>query len=505
MASDILHIKDSYYFEIPKVLLPANHKTKQDFPDVWVRLDDQFQKWEFRRLYDELKELKLEVPDEHELEHNWEHWSHGHANHGKPADVYLEEHADALVADYKKWVKSEANDGKSFDDYLAATNNPLAREFGWFAKEYQNTQWRNSVWTTAKKNAGGDQAVKAFAADTSAATTWSDRKIAQYNHHLSGKILIPQPFGTLRNFYQPESGFCISKFMVLEVVVGLIVFLLFSWVAQKIATGGAPKGRMWNFLEAFLVFIRDQVAAPAIGGGHHDEAHDDHHSLETDAHGKHLAQGAASIHVGAGEELNAHGHGHHQHHKTRDEISDERLFTPVLWTIFFFVLGCNLFGMLPWAGSPTASFSVTLALALTTFAAVFLGGVRKFGVIGFFRNQVPSMDLPLPIAIFLKPMIFAIEMMGLLIKHGVLAIRLLANMVAGHLVILGIMGLAFGASAAITFSKPEMPDYLWYIVATIAVVSSTLFNILELFVAFLQAYVFTFLSALFIGASVHKH
>jgi F-type H+-transporting ATPase subunit a len=96
-------------------------------------------------------------------------------------------------------------------------------------------------------------------------------------------------------------------------------------------------------------------------------------------------------------------------------------------------------------------------------------------------------------------------MMGLLIKHGVLGVRLLANMVAGHLVILGIMGLAFGAGAALTFSSPDVPGWLWYVVATISIVASTLFNILELFVAFLQAYVFTFLSALFIGAGVHKH
>jgi F-type H+-transporting ATPase subunit a len=115
------------------------------------------------------------------------------------------------------------------------------------------------------------------------------------------------------------------------------------------------------------------------------------------------------------------------------------------------------------------------------------------------------MDLPIAIAIVLKPMIFVIELGGLMIKHGVLAIRLLANMVAGHLVILGIMGLAFGVGAALTFTAPDMPGWLWPLVASIAVVGSTLFTVLELFVAFLQAYIFTFLSALFIGAAVHKH
>ena len=107
------------------------------------------------------------------------------------------------------------------------------------------------------------------------------------------------------------------------------------------------------------------------------------------------------------------------------------------------------------------------------------------------------MDLPLPLAIVLKPMIFAIEMLGLLIKHGILAVRLLANMVAGHLVLLGIMGLITAAATATLGT--------WATVASISVVGSTLFSLLELFVAFLQAYIFTVLSALFIGAAVHQH
>jgi F-type H+-transporting ATPase subunit a len=106
-------------------------------------------------------------------------------------------------------------------------------------------------------------------------------------------------------------------------------------------------------------------------------------------------------------------------------------------------------------------------------------------------------------AIFIKPGLFLIEMLGLCIKHGVLAVRLLANMVAGHLVILGIMGLAFGAEAALAFSNK--PTWQWGLTAFIAIVATAAFNVLELFVAFLQAYIITFLSALFIGAAIHKH
>jgi F-type H+-transporting ATPase subunit a len=85
----------------------------------------------------------------------------------------------------------------------------------------------------------------------------------------------------------------------------------------------------------------------------------------------------------------------------------------------------------------------------------------------------------------------------------VLAIRLLANMVAGHLVLLGVMGLAFGASAAA--AAVGQPDWKWGLSAVIAIIGATLLSLLELLVAFLQAYIFTFLSALFIGAAIHHH
>jgi F-type H+-transporting ATPase subunit a len=193
--------------------------------------------------------------------------------------------------------------------------------------------------------------------------------------------------------------------------------------------------------EAFLMFIRDDIARPAIG--HHD--------------------------------------------------ADR--FVPLLWTMFMFVLGLNLLGMLPWMGAPTAAFAVTLSLAAVTFITVLIAGTIRFGVLGFWKNQVPSMGLPMALAIPIVPMVFAIEVLGLVIKHGVLGVRLLANMVAGHLVLLALMGLAVAAAASST----------WWLTASISVVGSALFSLLELFVAFLQAYVFTFLSALFIGAAVHHH
>lgn len=266
--------------------------------------------------------------------------------------------------------------------------------------------------------------------------------IGEFNRGLSGKVIIPQPFATLENLHDKESGFAISKFMILEVAIGIVLVALFSWLSQRIASGGTPRGKFWNLIESVLLFVRDEVAVPAMG--------------------KHEAE----------------------------------RFTPLLWTMFFFVLLCNLFGMLPWLGAPTGAFAVTFGLACVTFATTIVSGIRQFGFVGFWLNLVPHMDLPW----WLQPLklpIFAIELLSLVIKHVILSVRLLANMVAGHLVLLGILGLI---AVAANYSLSH-----WLLVSGISVVSSTLLSLLELFVAFLQAYIFTFLSALFIGAAVHHH
>jgi F-type H+-transporting ATPase subunit a len=231
--------------------------------------------------------------------------------------------------------------------------------------------------------------------------------------------------------------------MVLEVVAAAIIAFVFIRLAGMIRTGDRPKGKFWNFFEAMLLFMRDEVVRPAIG--------------------KH----------------------------------DADKFLPLLWTMFFFVLVCNLLGLVPWAGSPTAAFAVTLALAATTLATGIVSGVIKFGPVGYLKNQIPHMDLPLILAVPMKPMIWAIEVGGMLIKHGVLGVRLLANMVAGHIVLLSIMAIAFSVEGA-------MSPY-WGIAAPISVLGATAISLLELFVAFLQAYVFVFLSSLFIGAAIHHH
>lgn len=269
----------------------------------------------------------------------------------------------------------------------------------------------------------------------------------------SGKLYVPQLRESTDHVFEPTTGIGLvddllepvylrlTKFMVLEVVAAVILAVVFVRLAHRMSSGESPRGRLWNLLEAMLVFIRDEVARPAIG--------------------KH----------------------------------DADKFMPFLWTIFFFVLVCNLLGMIPWLGSPTGAFATTGALAFITFLTVIGAGMAKMGVVGFWVGQVPHMELPFVLALFLKPMIFVIEVLGMLIKHFVLAVRLLANMLAGHLVLAVLV--AFIAAA---WNHPA----IWG-VAPASILGATALSLLELFVAFLQAYIFTFLSALFIGMAIHPH
>jgi F-type H+-transporting ATPase subunit a len=235
--------------------------------------------------------------------------------------------------------------------------------------------------------------------------------------------------------------FHITRFMVMEVLAGVLMLLVLVPVVRHIARNPVSRGWFFNMFEAMILFIRDEVARPAIGG---------------------------------------HG-------------ADR--FLPFLWTVFFFVLFNNLMGMFPGGASPTGNINVTAVLALMTLATVIAAGSREMGVVGFWVGMVPHMDVPG----FLKPplwgLMFVIEIAGLFIRHIVLSVRLFANMFAGHVVLSVILG----------FILTTWGSALVYLVAPASVAGVVLLSILELFVAFLQAYIFTFLSALFIGSAVHPH
>ena len=236
-------------------------------------------------------------------------------------------------------------------------------------------------------------------------------------------------------------GVQLTKFMVIETLVALIMLLLFIPLARKIKTGQPIRGRFSNLLEVFLLFLRDDVVRPSIGHG-----------------------------------------------------ADK--FLPLIWTTLFFILGMNLFGMLPGFGSPTASYSVTCVMAVFALVSLIIAGSVAQGPIGFWVHQVPSMSLPFGLGFILKPMLFVIEVFGLMVKHFVLMVRLFANMFAGHLVL----------AVFTTFITVITSSWLlWVCVSAPSMALAIAISLLEIFVAFLQAYIFVFLMSLFIGMGRHAH
>jgi len=173
----------------------------------------------------------------------------------------------------------------------------------------------------------------------------------------------------------------------------------------------------------------------------------------------------------------------------RDEIAinalgkeDGRKMTPLFCTFFFFILILNLMGLIPIFVTATANVNVTAGLALITLSFMIFGALYKNGVSGFLKAITPS-GVPIPVLIILVP----IELLGLFVKTFALTIRLFVNMLAGHIVIFSLLGMVV----------------LIGVVALPAVLLALLINLLEIFIAFLQAYIFTLLSAMFIGQMYH--
>lgn len=257
----------------------------------------------------------------------------------------------------------------------------------------------------------------------------------------------------------------LTKYMILQLVAGALTLLVFRGLAKQTSDGRPVRGGFWNFWEMIALFIRDEVVRPTIGDHHGDG---DHHHNQT--HSK----------------SNSHLSGHH---------SDQYL--PFIWSCFFFILFCNILGAIPMLGSPTASASLTIALALTVCVHNITQGARQFGFVGFWKNQCPPLGLTGGLAVVIGGALWCIEVLGLFIKHGVLAIRLFANIMGGHTALGVILGFIV---------LPEVAtSNLQWIVAPASIVGQIFIGLLELFVAFLQAYVFAYLSTIFLSACVHSH
>jgi F-type H+-transporting ATPase subunit a len=268
---------------------------------------------------------------------------------------------------------------------------------------------------------------------------------AERELHILGDWNLPLPHVTLFGH-----EFLLTKFMLLELLAAILIIVIFVPLCRRAAAGGLPKGPFWNAFDSMLTFIRDKVAKPALG----------------------------------------------EHDADR--------FMPLLWTMFFFILFCNLLGMIPLLGSPTASIWVTGGLALVSFLVMHAAGVAKMGGLHYLKSLWPHVDAPVA-GVNIGPLIsaglFVIELGGTVIKSGVLAVRLFANMFAGHMVLATI--LTFIVAAGEMVESGQMHGSLWAGITVASLFGVIALSLLELFVAFLQAYVFVFLTALFIGMSLH--
>ena len=174
----------------------------------------------------------------------------------------------------------------------------------------------------------------------------------------------------------------------------------------------------------------------------------------------------------------------------RDEIAIDnmgekwgRRFTPFLLTLFLFILVCNLLGLVPGGFTATSNLNVTGALAIVSFVTFMVTGLIALGPIGFVKHMVPA-GTPLAIA----PVVVVLEFISMLVRPIALMVRLGANMTAGHIVILIILGFIF--------------MFQTVVLAAISVPLAAAITLLELIVALIQAYVFTLLTALYVGMLV---
>jgi F-type H+-transporting ATPase subunit a len=262
-------------------------------------------------------------------------------------------------------------------------------------------------------------------------------------HHTADAHVVELPWG---EWHLPTGwhlfGVDVSptKHVVFMVLAAILVFLTVRVAGRQIRRrheeGRAPAG-FGTAIEAIVLFVRDDVVIGSIG-----------------------PKGAP--------------------------------FVPYILTLFFFILYCNLFGLLPWGTTPTGNLAVTGGLALLSFLVIEISGFRALGPKGYLNTIVfipPGMKGMG--AVIMAMVMTPIEIIGKLVKPFALCLRLFANMTAGHFVILALLGLIF------IFAN-------WAVAA--GSVGFVLFMmLLELLVAFLQAYIFALLTSVFIGLMQHAH
>lgn len=222
--------------------------------------------------------------------------------------------------------------------------------------------------------------------------------------------------------------FSITKSVLSLIVVAFLMFMLFGGLAKSYAKNGGISSGAGRFFEPIVLFVRDEIAIPNIGEKHYKK------------------------------------------------------YMSYLLTIFFFIWFLNMFGLTPLGINVTGNIAITFGLALLTFLITNLTANRNYWGHIFWMPGVPT-----PMKIILAP----IELLGVVIKPFALMIRLYANMFAGHIVLMSLIGLMF--------------IFKSWLGSSLSFMLSFIISIIEILVALLQAYIFTILSALYFGSAVQEH
>lgn len=262
-------------------------------------------------------------------------------------------------------------------------------------------------------------------------------EIPALNSHLAAEIELPH-FAPI-NIGGVSIDLSPTKHVVFMLLAALIVAVVLITAGNASKKQHAAKGRSSGFagaIEAMALYLRNEVVLPNVG--HHGEG-----------------------------------------------------FVPFALTLFFFILVCNLLGMLPWGATATGNIAVTAMLAIITAVIVEVAGIRANGLGYLSTIFYWNKDLPIVMRVLMFFVMTPVEVVGKLSKPFALTIRLFANMTAGHIVLLALIGIIF------TFKS--------WALAPVPVLMATAISMLELFVAFLQAFIFTLLASVFIGQIREAH
>ena len=219
-----------------------------------------------------------------------------------------------------------------------------------------------------------------------------------------------------------------TKMTFMMVVASILLIIVMTSAARINSKNKAPKG-LGNLVEVLVVFVRDDIVVPNMG-----------------------KSGLPLL--------------------------------PFFLTLFFFIMFCNLLGLIPFFVQPTKNINVTASLAIITFVLTQIKGMQKNGVGGYLKGLIPP-----GIPVFVLPIMILVEFIGLFTKPFSLLMRLFANITAGSIIILSLIGLIF---------------ILSYAGAVIAVPFALFIYCLEIFIALLQAYIFTMLATLYVNMAMHQ-